>query len=100
MSDWLGKTLGKVNIESLIARGGMAEVYLGTHSTLNKKVAVKVMRGQMDEDAEAIMRFKREAQASQVCVTRTSSKCSITILLTGSLIWSWNMFQAHPWPLI
>ncbi len=62
MSDWLGKNLGKVNIESLIARGGMAEVYLGTHSTLNKKVAVKVMRGQMDEDAEAIMRFKREAQ--------------------------------------
>jgi len=61
MSDWLGKTLGKVNIESLIARGGMAEVYLGTHSTLNKKVAVKVMRGQIDDDEETIMRFKREA---------------------------------------
>jgi serine/threonine protein kinase len=62
MSDWLGKTLGKVNIESLIARGGMAEIFLGTHSTLNKKVAVKVIRGQMDDDAETITRFQREAQ--------------------------------------
>ncbi len=64
MSDWLGKTIGKVYIESLIARGGMAEVFLGTHPTLHKKVAIKVMRGHMEGDMEAITRFQREAQVA------------------------------------
>jgi serine/threonine protein kinase len=61
MPDLSGKTLGKVNIEGLIARGGMAEVYLGEHSTLRRKVAVKVMRSQVDQDPEIVARFQREA---------------------------------------
>jgi hypothetical protein len=43
MADWAGKTLGKVLIHELIARGGMAEVYTGTHESFGR-VAVKVMR--------------------------------------------------------
>ena len=34
MPEWIGKTIGRVQIEKLLARGGMAEVYLGTHLTL------------------------------------------------------------------
>jgi len=61
-SNWVGKTLDKVQIESLIARGGMAEVYLGTHITLNRKVAVKILRTPGEEHSDAFERFQREAR--------------------------------------
>ena len=60
--NWVGKTLGKVQIESLIARGGMAEVYLGTHITLDRKVAVKILRNPSEEHSDALERFQREAR--------------------------------------
>ena len=61
MPDLSGRTLGKVHVEELIARGGMAEVYLGEHTTLRRKVAVKIMRGTVDQDPETVTRFQREA---------------------------------------
>jgi len=62
MSTWIGKTLGKVYIDSLLARGGMAEVYLGTHTTLQREVAVKILRS-FDEDHPVLLeRFQREAR--------------------------------------
>src|SRR5574339_173489 len=63
MVDWIGKTLGKVYIESLLARGGMATVYLGTHTTLKRKVAVKILRNSFPDDPHPLERFEREAQA-------------------------------------
>ena len=60
MADWAGKTLGKVHINDLIARGGMAEVYTGTHESFGL-VAVKVMRGLLERDSDQLARFKREA---------------------------------------
>jgi len=62
MNDWIGKSLGKVRIDSLLARGGMAEVYLGTHTTLKREVAVKILRAQYEDDPELLERFEREAQ--------------------------------------
>ena len=61
MADWAGKTLGKVRIDNLVARGGMAEVYTGTHESFGL-VAVKVMRGLLDRDSDQLARFKREAE--------------------------------------
>lgn len=63
MSNWTGKTLGRVQIGELIARGGMAEVYMGEHTSLNRKVAVKIMRDHVDTDPETQARFEREARA-------------------------------------
>ena len=62
MANWTGKTLGKVKIGEFIARGGMAEVYLGEHTTLNRNVAVKIMRDHVDADPDNHRRFEREAQ--------------------------------------
>jgi serine/threonine-protein kinase len=61
MADWAGKALGKVHIEDLVARGGMAEVYMGTHEALGR-VAVKVMRGLLERDSDQLARFQREAE--------------------------------------
>jgi len=61
MADWAGKTLGKVHIEHLVARGGMAEVYVATHESFGQ-VAVKVMRGLLERDSDQLARFQREAE--------------------------------------
>jgi serine/threonine protein kinase len=63
MTDWIGRTLGRVRIESLVARGGMAEVYLGTHTTLQREVAVKILRNHFEDDPRPYERFEREARA-------------------------------------
>lgn len=62
MPDWLGKTIGKVRIEKYLARGGMAEVYLGTHLTLERPVAVKVLHSFIEENPDLLARFQREAR--------------------------------------
>lgn len=61
MADWSGKTLGNVIIRDLIARGGMAEVYKGEDGSLGT-VAVKVMRGMLEQDSDQLARFHREAE--------------------------------------
>ena len=62
MPEWIGKTIGKVRIEKFLARGGMAEVYLGTHLTLERLVAVKVLHSFIEEDPGLLARFQREAR--------------------------------------
>ena len=62
MPEWIGKTVGKVRIERAIAKGGMAEVYLGTHLTLDRAVAVKVMHNYVESDPDLQARFEREAK--------------------------------------
>ncbi len=61
MADWAGKTLGKVLLHELIARGGVAEVYKGTHESRGQ-VAVKVMRALLERDTDQLARFHREAE--------------------------------------
>jgi serine/threonine protein kinase len=63
MADWIGQTIGKVRIDKYLARGGMAEVFLGTHLTLDRPVAVKVMHSFVEDDPDLITRFQREAKA-------------------------------------
>ena len=62
MPEWIGKTVGKVRIDQLLARGGMAEVYLATHLTLERPVAVKLLHSYIEEDPFLLERFHREAK--------------------------------------
>ncbi len=62
MTDWLGKIIGRVRIEKLLARGGMAEVYLGTHLTLERQVAIKLLQSHIEEEPDLLERFHREAK--------------------------------------
>ena len=47
-----------------IGEGGMANVYLAQDVFLDRKVAVKVLRGDLANDEKFVRRFKREATAS------------------------------------
>ena len=63
MSKWIGQELSKVEIQQRLGRGGMADVYLGRHTTLNRPVAVKILHAHLSEDDTLLTRFKDEAQA-------------------------------------
>ncbi len=62
MPEWTGKTIGNVRIEKELARGGMAEVYVGTHLKLDRLVIVKVMHSYIEADPEMQSRFEHEAK--------------------------------------
>ena len=62
MPEWIGKTIGRVRIDKYLARGGMAEVYLGSHLSLDRLVAVKVLHSYIEEDPGLLTRFQREAK--------------------------------------
>ena len=54
---------GRYKIESLIGSGGMANVYKAYDNTLNRVVALKVLKEEHREDLEFVRRFEREARA-------------------------------------
>lgn len=58
-----GKTLGKYRVLEPLGKGGMARVYRAYHPTLNRYVAIKVLRSDLVEDEEFLARFRREAQS-------------------------------------
>jgi serine/threonine protein kinase len=60
---WVGRTVSKVKIQQLIGRGGMADVYIGLHTTLNVPRAVKVLHGHLTDDPELQRRFLDEAKS-------------------------------------
>jgi serine/threonine-protein kinase len=55
---------GRYRIESRIARGGMATVYLATDTRLDRTVALKVMHPELARHDEFVSRFIREAKTA------------------------------------
>ncbi len=47
-----------------IGQGGMADVFRGVDTILNREVAIKILRADLSTDAVSILRFEREAQAA------------------------------------
>jgi len=61
----IGRTVdGRYHVERAVGEGGMGVVYLATHVALQKRFALKVLRGEMAKDPEVVQRFVQEAQSS------------------------------------
>jgi len=56
--------IGRYEVESLLGRGGMGEVYKAQDKTLGRFVALKIMRSAALDETNARERFAREAQAA------------------------------------
>lgn len=63
MDELIGKSFGPYTIMDKIGEGGMALVYKGYQESLNRYVAIKVLRRELAHDEEFITRFRREALA-------------------------------------
>ena len=61
---WHGFTIGNYRIIERIARGGMGTVYLGEHLSMPRRVAVKVLPGELAKNPMIVERFYREARAA------------------------------------
>lgn len=55
---------GRYEILSLIGTGGMSEVYQAKCHTLNRLVAIKVLKEEYSQDSNFVSKFKMEAQAA------------------------------------
>jgi serine/threonine-protein kinase len=56
--------LEKYRVDAILGHGGMGVVARCTHLALNEQVAIKMLRRDVLDDAEAVERFMREAQAA------------------------------------
>ncbi len=61
--DLTGATLGDFFIERILGRGGMGDVYLARQVSLNRPVAIKVLRPELSAKPTYLGRFETEAAA-------------------------------------
>jgi serine/threonine-protein kinase len=71
---------GRYRVESLIAHGGMATVYLGTDTRLDRTVALKIMHAELASDEDFVRRFVGEARS----VARLSHPNVVTVFDQGA----------------
>lgn len=63
MSNLIGQLIhGRYLVEKLVARGGMATVYLAEDNRLDRKVALKVIHEHLVSDPDFVGKFEREAK--------------------------------------
>jgi Tol biopolymer transport system component len=103
-----GNHLGPYEVVSLIAAGGMGEVYRGRDLRLGRDVAVKVLPSRFARDEEALSRFEREARAVAALShpnilaihdfgTQDDTPFAVTELLEGETLRTRVSRGAVPW---
>ncbi len=60
----VGQSISHYRILDKLGAGGMGEVYLAEDTTLNRRVAVKLLPAEYTRNEERLRRFKQEAKAA------------------------------------
>ena len=56
------RRIGKYEMQSLLGRGGMAEVWKAVDTQLGRNVAIKFLHADLQNDPTFLTRFEREAR--------------------------------------
>ena len=75
-----GETVGRYRLLNLVGRGGMGEVYAAHDPDLDRKIAIKIMRGDTYPDEIEAARMMREARA----IAKLSHPNLVTVYDVGS----------------
>src|SRR5215218_6489413 len=70
---------GRYELEELVGRGGMSNVYRAHDRLLERTVALKLLHDRYSDDAEYVERFRREARAA----ARLSHPNIVTVIDRG-----------------
>src|SRR5579871_3086116 len=62
MSEWIGRRVGQYEIISKLGAGGMATVYRARQTSVDRDVAIKVIKADIADSPEFLVRFEREAR--------------------------------------
>ena len=62
----IGQQVGSYKILKLLGTGGMGSVYLGEHSGIGSRVAIKFLHEHLSSNADLVQRFYAEARAVNV----------------------------------
>src|SRR4051794_36020400 len=62
--DLSGQTLGDFHVERMLGQGGMGEVYLASQVSLDRPVALKVLKPEWTSNPTYMARFEAEAWAA------------------------------------
>jgi eukaryotic-like serine/threonine-protein kinase len=60
----IGERYGNYQAIALLGEGGMGAVYLAEHPGIGRRVAIKVLRSELDHDPQLLTRFLNEARAA------------------------------------
>jgi serine/threonine-protein kinase len=71
---------GRYRVEAHLAHGGMATVYLGTDTRLDRTVALKIMHAELANDEDFVRRFVAEARS----IARLSHPNVVTVYDQGA----------------
>ena len=105
-------SLGRYMVLGLVGRGAMGEVYAAYDPELDRKVAIKLLRGKAGDDAEAAagrVRMMSEAQAIAKLshpnvvvvydVGAYQDKVFVAMeFVDGNTLWYWMHAQPRAWP--
>lgn len=64
MDTMQGSIVGAYQVQGLIGKGGMGEVYLAEHTLLGRQVAIKFLLRALSADEQLVQRFFTEAKAT------------------------------------
>ncbi len=62
MSNLIGQRVSQYEITALLGKGGMAAVYRARQLNIRREVAIKVIKSDLTESPDFVMRFEREAE--------------------------------------
>ena len=75
-----GTLIGPYRVERLVGEGGMGKVFIATDLNLQRRVAIKILSGDLRGKSDFVARFRREARS----VARLNHPNIVQIYFTGT----------------